>query len=92
MDLIRFISGRRYIELRQQRIENPIGDLSRCVFSVKNNTLSFFAAPVCYFLSDIQKLREGFADVLGDFGKADITGVNVVSKRHVLYILENITA
>ena len=32
------ISSRRHIELRQQHIENPARDLSRCVFSVKDNT------------------------------------------------------
>ena len=32
------ISSRWHIELRQQHIENPARDLSRCVFSVKDNT------------------------------------------------------
>ena len=34
------ISSWRHIELRQQHIENPVRDLSRCVFSVKDNTLT----------------------------------------------------
>ena len=41
------ISSRRHIELRQQHIENHARDLSRCVFSVKDNTLwqgAFFIA------------------------------------------------
>jgi len=38
------ISSRRHIELRWQHIENPVRDLSRCVFSVKDNTLMSRAA------------------------------------------------